>query len=200
MQGNVNPKAGITFSSGLRSILRQDPDVILVGEVRDGETAAIAVEAALTGHLVLTSLHANDSASAITRLVDMGVEPFLLASSVTCCIAQRLVRVICPKCLEKYHPEPHALTRLNLELDAVYTKGKGCEYCAKTGFRGRSGIFEALEITPEVRRMILAGEHSGEIRAAAEREGMQTLRSDARIKVLEGTTTVEEVIRVTADE
>jgi type IV pilus assembly protein PilB len=200
VQGNVNPKAGITFATGLRSILRQDPDVILVGEVRDGETASIAVEAALTGHLVLTSLHANDSASAVTRLIDMGVEPFLIASSVTCCIAQRLVRSVCPKCREPYRPDPHALTRLGLSEDAVYERGKGCEYCAKTGFRGRQGVFEALEITPEIRRMMLSGEHASAIRAEAERRGMQTLRADACSKIVEGVTTVEEVIRVTADE
>lgn len=199
VQGNVNPKAGITFASGLRSILRQDPDVILVGEVRDGETASIAVEAALTGHLVLTSLHANDSASAVTRLIDMGVEPFLIASSITCCIAQRLVRVLCPKCSETYEPDPHGLLRLGLDANNTYYRGKGCEYCAKSGFRGRNGIFEVLEVTPEIRKMILDGAHAGEIRATAEQQGMKTLRSDAKDKVLNGTTTVEEVIRVTAD-
>jgi type IV pilus assembly protein PilB len=200
VQANVNPKAGVTFATGLRSILRQDPDVILVGEIRDGETAAISVEAALTGHMVLSSLHANDGAAAVTRLIDMGVEPFLIASSVTCCVAQRLARTLCPKCHEDYQPDPAALQRLGLPPEKTYVRGKGCEFCAKTGFRGRFGIFEVLDITSEIRRMILAGEHSSEIRTYAEAQGMQTLRSDARRKVLDGQTTVEEVIRVTADE
>jgi type IV pilus assembly protein PilB len=198
-QGNVNARAGITFAAGLRSILRQDPDIILVGEVRDGETAAIAIEAALTGHLVLTSLHANDSAASLTRLIDMGIEPFLLASSVTCSVAQRLIRINCPKCQEAYKPEVQALVKLNLPPDAEYKRGRGCEYCAKTGFRGRSGIYEVLEMTTEIRRMLLAGKHSSEVRAFAELNGMQTLRTDARDKVLQGVTTVEEIIRVTAD-
>ena len=199
VQGNVNPRAGVTFAAGLRSILRQDPDVILVGEVRDGETASIAVESALTGHLVLTSLHANDSASALTRLIDMGIEPFLLGSSVTCSVAQRLVRVVCPKCVEVYAPDPEALALLDLPTDHVYRRGKGCENCAKTGFRGRSGVYEVLDISSEIRRMIVAGRHSSEIRDAAERAGMVNLRHDARLKVLEGITTVEEVLRVTSE-
>ncbi len=197
IQGNVNPKAGVTFATGLRSILRQDPDVILVGEIRDGETATIAVEAALTGHLVLSSLHANDSASALTRLIDMGIEPFLLASSVTCSVAQRLVRAVCPKCIEAYAPDPHGLEQLGLPTDVVYRRGRGCEYCAKTGFRGRHGVYETLEITGEIRRMILNGAHSSEVQIAARERGMVTLRDDAAAKVAQGLTTVEEVIRVT---
>ncbi|MCB8932589.1 MAG: Flp pilus assembly complex ATPase component TadA [Fimbriimonadaceae bacterium] len=199
IQANVNPRAGISFATGLRSILRQDPDVILVGEVRDGETASIAVEAALTGHLVLTSLHSNDSAAAITRLMDMGIEPFLIGSSITCSVAQRLVRASCPKCLETYEPEPEVLAKLNLPTDVPYRRGRGCEYCAKTGYRGRMGIYEVLDVSSDVRRMILTGNHAAEIRDQAERQGMTTLRNDARAKVLEGTTTIEEVIRVTAD-
>lgn len=199
IQANVNPKAGVTFATGLRSILRQDPDVVLVGEVRDSETAAIAVEAALTGHLVLTSLHANDSASAVTRLVDMGVEPFLLASSITCSIAQRLVRMVCPKCKDAYRPPPELLNRLQLDEDKDYFRGRGCEYCSKTGFRGRIGIFETLDITSEIRRMIASGAQPNEIRNEAELSGLITLRSDARRRILEGDTTVEEVLRVTAD-
>ncbi|MEQ1821069.1 MAG: GspE/PulE family protein [Fimbriimonadaceae bacterium] len=199
VQGNVNPKAGITFAVGLRSILRQDPDVILVGEIRDTETATIAVEAALTGHMVLTSLHANDSTSAITRLVDMGIEPFLLGSSLSCVVAQRLVRVICPKCVESYIPDRTAIEQLNLPADHTYQRGRGCEYCAKTGFRGRAGIFEVLEVTSEIRKMILEAAHATDIRAFAETRGMRTLRVDAREKVLQGITTIDEVIRVTAD-
>jgi type II secretory ATPase GspE/PulE/Tfp pilus assembly ATPase PilB-like protein len=173
--------------------------VVLVGEVRDSETAAIAVEAALTGHLVLTSLHANDSASAVTRLVDMGVEPFLLASSITCSIAQRLVRMVCPKCRDAYQPAPELLNRLQLEESKDYFRGRGCEYCSKTGFRGRIGIFETLDITSEIRRMIAAGAQSNDIRNEAEKSGLITLRSDAKRRILEGDTTVEEVLRVTAD-
>lgn len=199
IQGNVNPRAGVTFATGLRSILRQDPDVILVGEVRDNETAAIAVESALTGHLVMTSLHANDSASAITRLIDMGIEPFLLGSSLTMTVAQRLVRATCPKCTDTYVPDPVILRQLDLPEDFDYRRGKGCEHCGKTGFRGRYGIFEMLDVTGEVRKLILAGKHAAEIKEQALKEGMRTLREDARDKVLQGLTTVEEVIRVTAD-
>lgn len=199
VQANVNPKAGVTFASGLRSILRQDPDVILVGEVRDGETATIAVESALTGHLVLTSLHANDSPSAITRLVDLGIEPFLLGASVTCSIAQRLVRVICPKCRELYSPPGDILVRLGLALEHEYVRGRGCEHCAKTGYRGRAGLFEAMGVTSEIRRLIVANAPAQEIRALAEKQGMLSLRDDARRKVLGGVTTVEEVIRVTSE-
>lgn len=198
-QGNVNPLAGMTFANGLRAILRQDPDVILVGEVRDEDTAETAIEAALTGHLVLTSLHSNDSVSSLTRLIDMGIEPFLLCSSVTCSIAQRLVRTICTKCREKYIPPKEALARLNLPEDAEYTRGRGCESCAKTGFRGRSGIYELFELDTDIRRMVLAGKQAGDIRIEAAKRGMTTLRGHARAKVLEGVTTVEEVFRVTAD-
>jgi type IV pilus assembly protein PilB len=199
IQASVNPKAGITFATGLRSILRQDPDVILVGEVRDVETASIAIEAALTGHLVLTSLHANDSAAAVTRLIDMGIEPFLLGSSLSCSVAQRLVRLNCPRCREDYGPDPELLTRLGLPLDRSYVRGRGCEHCAKTGFRGRSGVYEVLDVTTEVRRMILAEKHSSEIREAAEEAGMMTMREDAKQKILQGLTTAEEVIRATAE-
>lgn len=200
VQGNVNPKAGTTFANGLRSILRQDPDVILVGEVRDAETASIAVEASLTGHQVLTSVHANDSAAAITRLIDMGVEPFLLASSVSCSVAQRLLRMVCPKCSEPYDPPEAMLARLGLERDVEYVRGTGCEYCARTGYRGRTGVYEVLDISPSVRKMILAGASAADIRERGSEEGMTLLREDALRKVREGSTTVEEVIRSTAGE
>ena len=199
-QANVNPRAGITFATGLRSMLRQDPDVILVGEIRDQETASIATEAALTGHLVLSSLHANDAASAITRLVDMGIEPFLLGGSVSCSVAQRLVRVNCPKCLEEYKPDPENIRRLGLEPGASYVRGKGCEHCSKTGYRGRMGVYEVLEMTSEIRRMILAGKNANDIQQTAINNGMLTLRQDASDKVLEGRTTIEEVVRVTAEQ
>lgn len=198
-QANVNPRAGITFATGLRAILRQDPDVLLVGEVRDAETAGIAIEAALTGHLVLTSLHANDSASALSRLMDMGIEPFLLASSVTTSIAQRLVRMNCPQCLESYKPDEALLAKLDLPADRDYIRGRGCEYCAKTGFRGRTGLFEILDVDSEVRRRILAGEHPSEIKTFAESRGMTNLRMGGRAKVLSGGTTVEEVLRATSE-
>ncbi len=198
-QANVNPRAGITFASGLRSILRQDPDVILVGEIRDAETAAIAVEASLTGHLVLTSLHANDSAGAITRLADMGVENFLLSASLTCSVAQRLLRLNCSKCLEPYAPDPEPLLRLGLPLEAVYQRGRGCEHCAKTGYRGRLAAYEILEATSEVRRLIGIGAHASEIRSAASGHGLRTVREEACQRALEGLTTVEEVMRVTAE-
>ena len=198
-QANVNPRAGVTFASGLRSMLRQDPDVILVGEIRDSETAAIAVESSLTGHLVLTSLHANDSAGAITRLIDMGIEPYLLGASVTCSIAQRLVRTICPKCVEEYRPDPISLARMGLPEKHTYLRGKGCDHCAKTGYRGRLGIYETLEITPDVRRMILEGKSSAEIHEFAETHGMESMRVDARNKILFGQTTVEEALRVTME-
>lgn len=199
-QANVNPRAGITFATGLRSMLRQDPDVILVGEIRDQETASIATEAALTGHLVLSSLHANDAASAITRLVDMGIEPFLLGGSVSCSVAQRLVRVNCPKCLEEYKPDPENIRRLGLDPSATFVRGKGCEQCSKTGYRGRMGVYEVLEMTSELRRMILAGKNASEIQQTAINNGMLTLRQDASDKVAEGRTTVEEVLRVTAEQ
>jgi type IV pilus assembly protein PilB len=199
IQGSVNTKSGITFAAGLRSILRQDPDVILVGEIRDGETATIAVEAALTGHLVLSSLHSNDSAGSLMRLMDMGIESFLLGASLTCSVAQRLVRVVCPKCVESYLPDPVGLERLGLPTDHLYVRGRGCEHCSRTGYRGRIAVYEILDITSPIRRMILAGKHSAEIRDAAEKEGMPMLRADANAKVLAGLTTIEEVVRVIAD-
>lgn len=198
-QANLNVRAGVTFASGLKSMLRQDPDVILVGEIRDGETAEISIEAALTGHLVLSSLHANDAASALTRLLDMGIEPFLLGGSVTCSVAQRLMRMTCPKCQEEYLPDPVTLVRMGLDLDATYIRGKGCEHCSKTGYRGRIGIYEVLSMTSELRRMVLAGRHATEIQAAAVKAGMVTMRMDACEKVRQGITTVEEVVRVTAE-
>lgn len=198
-QANVNVRAGVTFASGLRAILRQDPDVLLVGEVRDSETAGIAIEAALTGHLILTSLHANDAAGALSRLMDMGIEPFLMASSVTTSIGQRLVRTNCPKCLEPYMPDETVRGRLSLPRNREYVRGTGCEYCAKTGFRGRVGLYEILEISSDIRRMILAGAHHTEIRTFAESQGMVNLRADGREKVLAGVTTAEEVLRATSE-
>lgn len=200
VQGNVNPLAGVTFAKGLRSILRQDPDVILIGEIRDQETASIAIEASLTGHMVLSSLHANDSASALTRLVDIGIEPFLLASSVSVSLAQRLVRLNCTKCVDFYKPDPLVLERLGLPLEGAYRRSVGCEQCGKVGFKGRVGLYEALIMDAEIQRQILAGQHAPEIRESAERAGMRTLRNDALSKVMQGLTSAEEVLRVTSDE
>ncbi len=177
-------------------MLRQDPDVILVGESRDPETAKTAIEAALTGHLVLTSIHANDAASAVTRLVEMGIEPFLVGASVSASVAQRLVRANCPQCSKSYDPDPQVLERLGLPLDGQYVKGVGCEKCTQTGYRGRLGVYEVMIISPKMSHMITEGRPGPEIYAEAIRQGMQPLVEDARTKVLAGLTTVEEVLRV----
>lgn len=200
IQGNVNTAAGLTFARGLRAMLRADPDVILVGESRDPETAGTAIEAALTGHLVLTSLHANDAAGAVVRLVEMGVEPFLVGSSVTCSVAQRLVRKVCPKCKEPYTPEPELLEKLGLPLHHDYVKGRGCEFCSESGFKGRCGIYEVMKITPQIRKLIYANAPGSEIAERARKDGMECLRDDALTKVLSGVTTVDEVIRVSPEE
>lgn len=200
VQGNVNNAAGMTFAAGLRAMLRQDPDVILVGESRDPETAKTAIEAALTGHLVLTSLHANDCASAVTRLVEMGIEPFLVGASVTASVAQRLVRMNCPHCTRPYEPDPTILDRLNLPHAANYVMGMGCDKCAQTGYRGRLGVYEVMIATPAIKAQITDGVPTPEIYATAVRDGMQTMLDDAKEKVLQGLTTAEEVLRVVAVE
>lgn len=196
-QTQVNPKAGITFANGLRSILRQDPDVIMVGEIRDKETADIAIQAALTGHLVLATLHTNDAASAVTRLVDMGIEPFLVSSAVIGIAAQRLVRLICDKCKEKYIPEKEVLEDLNLKKDAEFYRGRGCDKCKHSGFKGRTSIFELLIINEEIRKLIEIRKSADEIKRKAIELGMKTLREDGLIKVQEGLVVPEEVLRVT---
>lgn len=200
IQGNVNAKAGVTFAAGLRTLVRQDPDVILVGEIRDGETARIAIEAALTGHLVLSTLHANDSAGAITRLTDMGVEPFLIASSMVASLTQRLLRVNCPRCSAPYQPSPEVLETIGVsQADAMnyqFQRGKGCDHCNQTGYRGRTGIYELLEIDDRVQRMILARTPSTEIKTTVFGDSGQ-LRHDALRRLRDGITTPEEVMRVT---
>ncbi|MDT7572068.1 MAG: hypothetical protein QOE05_2242, partial [Actinomycetota bacterium] len=182
-QVQVNEKAGMTFSRGLRSVLRQDPDIVLVGEVRDQETAELALQASLTGHLVLTTLHTNDAVSAITRLVDMGVEPFLVASSLTLVVAQRLVRRPCDSCLTDYVPSPRTLSLLGIgETDltgATPKRGKGCAECGGTGYRGRTGVFEVLPVTAEMRHVLLTTPTEAAIGAAARAHGMATLRTSA---------------------
>lgn len=199
-QANVNVGAGMTFASGLRAILRQDPDVVLVGESRDPETAQTSIEAALTGHLVLTSLHANDSVAAVVRLLEMGIEPFLVSSSVTLSIGQRLVRVVCPNCQQPYVPDPAHLEALGMPSNFEYTMGVGCEKCGGTGYRGRCGIYEVMDVTSRIRSMIFAGESTDTIRREAIRHGMRTLRQDAVAKVMDRITTVEEVLRVSPSE
>ncbi|MDW8155274.1 MAG: type II secretion system ATPase GspE [Armatimonadota bacterium] len=199
-QVQVNPKAGLTFATGLRSILRQDPDVIMVGEIRDRETAEIAVQAALTGHLVLSTLHTNDAPSAFTRLIDMGIEPFLITSSVIGVLAQRLARTICPKCKEAYRPPREAVRRLSEELaeeqDLVLYRGAGCEFCRQTGYKGRTGVYELLVVTDRIRERVVQRASSTEIRDVARSEGFRTMRDDGIRKVLEGVTTIEEILRV----
>jgi type IV pilus assembly protein PilB len=199
-QVQVNPKAGLTFATGLRSILRQDPDVIMVGEIRDRETAEIAVQAALTGHLVLSTLHTNDAPSAFTRLVDMGIEPFLISSSVIGVLAQRLARCICPKCKEAYRPPKDALRRLSEELaeeeDLVLYRGTGCDHCRHTGYKGRTGVHELLVVSERVKDLVNRRASSAEVLRAARAEGFRTMRDDGIRKVLEGVTTMEEILRV----
>jgi type II secretory ATPase GspE/PulE/Tfp pilus assembly ATPase PilB-like protein len=199
VQGNVNPKAGISFSTGLRSILRQDPDVLLVGEVRDTETAQIAIEAALTGHLVLSSLHANEAAGAVSRLLDMGIEPFLVASAVNLVLAQRLLRLTCHRCRMPYDPPAQLLEELGLPAKHRYERGLGCDYCARTAYLGRTGAYEALEVTPGVQKLIMAKATANELREEGIAAGMTTLRESARAKVLAGLTTPEEVARATLE-
>ncbi|MDO8946147.1 MAG: type II secretion system ATPase GspE [Desulfocapsaceae bacterium] len=201
-QVQVNPKIDLTFASGLRSIVRQDPDVILIGEIRDTETAEIAIQSALTGHLVFSTLHTNDAASAITRLIDMGVEPFLLSSSINAILAQRLVRIICPHCKEAYTPEKEALIKLGIKPDEptqLAYRGKGCAKCHHTGYKGRCGIFELLLMDREMKHMILTTANADEIKEQAIKNGMITLRQDGAMKVLQGITTIEEVFRVSKE-
>jgi type IV pilus assembly protein PilB len=198
-QSAVNVKAGLTFAAQLRAILRQDPDVILVGEIRDQETADIAFRASMTGHLVFSTLHCNDAAGAFPRLTDMGVEPFLIASSLSAVVAQRLVRTICPACRELYEPGPDesALLAANgIDTDGLrLARGRGCKTCAGTGYKGRTLVSEVLPVSREIRRMAVQKESADVIRARAVSEGMSTMRQDAFRKVLEGVTTLDEVCR-----
>ena len=202
-QVQVNPKIDLTFASGLRSIVRQDPDVILVGEIRDTETAKIAIQSALTGHLVFSTLHTNDAASAITRLIDMGIEPFLISSSINAILAQRLVRIICPHCKEGYTPDPIAISKLGLTPEEMEGKlvyrGKGCSKCHHTGFKGRCGIFELLLMDQTMKHLVLNTVNANAIKNEAVKNGMVTLRRDGAQKVLQGITTIEEVYRVSQE-
>jgi general secretion pathway protein E len=202
-QIEVNPKIGLTFASGLRSILRQDPNVILIGEIRDLETAEIAIQASLTGHLVFSTLHTNDAPSAITRLVDMGVEPFLVGSSLVAVLAQRLVRVLCKHCREAYAATPEELKEIGVrppERAVKVYRAKGCAECNFTGYRGRVGIFELMLIDDDLRSLVSQNIDSKTIKQAAIRKGMRTLRGDGALKVLQGITSSAEVLRATEEE
>ncbi|MFL5275121.1 MAG: type II secretion system ATPase GspE [Myxococcales bacterium] len=206
-QTPVNPKIELTFANGLRSFLRQDPDVIMVGEIRDLETAEIAIQASLTGHLVFSTVHTNDAAGAVTRLVDMGVEPFLVASSLVGVLAQRLVRVLCKDCREPYFPTAEELREIGLTTEQVRktSGGKlyrpvGCDHCNGTGYRGRAGIYEIMMLDDDIRQLILKNVDSGTIRKTAAQKGMRSLMDDGANKVLRGTTSVAEVLSVTQDD
>lgn len=212
-QSQVNSDIGYDFSSGLRSIVRQDPDVILIGEIRDLETATMAIHSALTGHVVLSTLHTNDAAGAVPRLIDMGIEPFLITSSTNLVLAQRLVRKICPECREKVSFPTEALTEIKKEIEAMpdkerkqyrktrltFYKGKGCKHCNNSGYKGRFGIFEALTVSESIKQLALQRVPSSLIAQQAIKEGMMTMKQDGIIKALAGQTTLEEVWRVTKD-
>jgi len=199
-QVQVNPKAGVTFASGLRSILRQDPDIIMVGEIRDRETAEIAIHAALTGHLVFATLHTNDAAGAATRLMDMGIEPFLIASSTIGILAQRLARQVCDHCKKPYQASPELLSNLGIAAGAVtFYRGEGCPACKNSGYKGRIGIYELMEMSDAVRGLIVAKASSSAIKTSAALTGSKTLRQEGLIRAASGMTSVEEVLRVTQD-
>ncbi len=200
-QIQVNPKIDLTFAAGLRSIVRQDPDVILVGEIRDRETAEIAIQSSLTGHLVFSTLHTNDAASAVTRLIDMGIEPFLVTSAVIAVVAQRLGRMLCPKCKEAHTPDKESLANVGISkemlADHVLYVRKGCPACMNTGYRGRTAIFEIMIMDDEIKRLVLKTSDSNQIGDLAISRGMTTLLQNGAEKVLQGVTTLEEVLRVT---
>jgi len=199
-QVGVNPRAGLTFATGLRTMLRQDPDIIMVGEIRDSETALIAIEAALTGHLVLSTMHTNDAPGAIARLIDMGIEPFLIASSLAGVLAQRLLRTICTRCKTPYSPPMDAVRRLGIthaiDQQVTFYRGAGCEWCKQTGYKGRVGVFELMRVNDAIRDLTLQRASSHLVKEAAINNGMMTLKEDATEKVLLGVTTLEESLRV----
>ncbi|MHC4443877.1 MAG: GspE/PulE family protein [Planctomycetota bacterium] len=200
-QCQINTDIGLTFAKCLRSFLRQDPDIILVGEIRDLETAQIAVQASLTGHLVFTTLHTNDAPSTIARLVDLGLEPFLITATLEAIVAQRLVRRICENCKEEFHPTEEMLIELNLKPEdvegRVFMFGKGCDYCNNTGYRGRMGLFELMVINDDMRDMIMKHASSNILRNAARKQGMRSLRDTGLMAIYEGITTIEEVVKET---
>jgi len=199
-QMQTRPKIGLTFAAGLRSILRQDPDIIMIGEIRDLETAEIAIQSALTGHRVFSTLHTNDAASGVTRLIDMGIEPYLISSSVNAFLAQRLVRKICPDCITSYKPSPQELSRAGITKTSLIKgnlfRGTGCEKCLHTGYTGRLGLFELLPISSSIKKMVMNGSDASSIKEQAIKEGMITLLNDGIQKAEKGLTTLEEVFRV----
>jgi type II secretory ATPase GspE/PulE/Tfp pilus assembly ATPase PilB-like protein len=201
-QIQVQAAIGMTFARALRSILRQDPDVIMVGEIRDEETARVAVQAALTGHLVLATLHTNDAPGAVARLLDMGIEPYLLSSALNGVVAQRLARMACPHCATKYYPSEHALQDAGLKHMAgqSFRKGVGCQQCHNSGFKGRMGIYEVMEVSPPLRRMVHRAAPSHELRAELHRGGFLNLREEGVRMALAHRTSLEEVLRVTHNE
>jgi type IV pilus assembly protein PilB len=204
IQCQINTEIGLTFARCLRSFLRQDPDVILVGEIRDLETAQIAVQASLTGHLVFSTLHTNDSPSAIARLMDLGLEPFLITATLEAIVGQRLVRRICENCKEEFHPTEEMLTEVEVRPEDVEGKvffyGKGCDYCNNTGYRGRLGIFEIMVIDDDIRELVMQHASSNVLRAAARKRGMRTLRESGLLAIYDGYTTIEEVAKETVIE
>jgi type IV pilus assembly protein PilB len=201
-QVQVNPKAGLTFASALRSILRSDPDVVLIGEIRDHETAQIAIEASLTGHLVLSTLHTNDAPSAVTRLIEMDIEPFLVGSALDCIVAQRLARRLCDKCKLPYQPSFEDLQAMRFaqpgDQQPTLYKSVGCTSCSNTGYRGRIALHEVMPVTEDIERLAVARASSAEISRLAIEQGMSTLRQDGWAKALLGLTSVEEILRVVA--
>jgi type IV pilus assembly protein PilB len=200
----MKPEIGLTFASCLRSILRQDPDVIMVGEIRDLETAQIAAQASLTGHLVFTTLHTNDAPSAIARLIDLGLEPFLITATLEGIVAQRLVRRICNNCKEAYEPTEEQLIELDLKPDMIQGKkfhyGRGCDQCNNTGYRGRLGIYEIMAFNDEMRELVMNHASTNVLRNAAKKAGMITLREKGLKAIFDGITTIEEVVKETAME
>jgi general secretion pathway protein E/type IV pilus assembly protein PilB len=199
-QIDVKPEIDLTFAKGLRHILRQDPNVVMVGEIRDIETADIAIRAAMTGHLVFSTLHTNDAVGGITRLLDMDVEPFLLASVVKSFIAQRLVRTICPDCVQWVDYPHEYLVEIGFpvkELGTRFRRGSGCDQCRQTGYQGRAAIYEISLVTEPLRKLIMQKRDGGELKQCAIAEGMETLRQDGWRRVAQGKTTIEEVVRVT---
>jgi len=206
-QVQINPQAGLTFATGLRAFLRQDPNIIMVGEIRDRETTDLAIQASLTGHLVFSTLHTKSAAQALPRLLDMGAEPFLLASSMTCVVAQRICRRVCQECKEEFDPDPKVLADVKRVLGKLFpedqkikfAKGKGCENCSNTGYFGRIGIFEVLSVTEKIGRLILERAPAVDIEKQACDEGMITMKQDGFLKVIEQITTIEEILRVAQD-
>jgi general secretion pathway protein E/type IV pilus assembly protein PilB len=200
-QVQADYKIGLTFAGALRSMLRQAPNIIMVGEIRDMQTGEIAINAALTGHLVFSTLHTNDAPAAVTRLIEMGVQPFLVASAVRAIMAQRLVRRVCPNCAEPCEPDPAEIRTLNLTDEilesSTFVKGKGCSLCGHSGYKGRMGIYEVFELTEDIQHLIYDKASSDEIRKAARKSGMRTLAEDGLRKAAAGTTTLEEVVRMT---